>query len=350
MTGVTVGHARRKILTEINRVWKLRKRPIGEITDDVLTLEEESTPEPKDGEFLFRLNYLSLDPTNRIWMSDMDQYMPPVELDAPMRGIVCGTVVKSKHPSILEGTVVSGLGIWGDYQIGTAPTVNPMGLLGSIPVVDAFGTFAVVGPTAYFGLLEIGQPAAGETVVVSAAAGAVGSIVGQIARIKGCRVVGLAGSKEKCDWIRGELGFDAAINYRTEDVPKALATACPNGIDVYFDNVGGEILDSCLKLMNLNGRIATCGLISQYNATDPVPGPSNYGMILMQRLRVQGFIVLDYAERYPEAIAALSTWMAEGLIKVRTEIVDGLENALQAVKKLYTGANTGKLIVRVKDL
>ena len=275
--------------------------------------------------------------------------MPPVDLDAPMRGAVCGTVLKSNHPDYAEGAVVSGLGTWADYQIGTPETMNPMGELGSIATVDGFSTFAIVGPTAYFGLLDVGEPKAGEIVVVSAAAGAVGSIVGQIAKIKGCRVVGLTGTSEKCTWIKGELGFDSAINYRTEDVPHALAAACPNGIDIYFDNVGGAILDACLKLMNLRGRIPTCGLISQYNAAEPVAGPYNYSMILMQRLRVEGFIVLDFADRYPEAIAALGQWMAGGQIKVRTEIVDGLENALQTVKKLYTGANTGKLMIRVHE-
>jgi len=226
-------------MTEVNRVWRLRKRPVGDITDDVLTLAEEPIPEPNDGECLFRLNYLSLDPTNRIWMSDVDQYMPPVALDAPMRGVVCGTVVKSRHPGYTEGQIVSGLGDWADYQLGSPLTLNVMGDTGGVPVVDAFSTFAVVGPTAYFGLLDVGQPKAGETVVVSAAAGAVGSIAGQIAKIKGCRVIGLAGTKNKCTWIKEELGFDAAINYRTEDVPTALAAACPDGIDVYFDNVGG---------------------------------------------------------------------------------------------------------------
>jgi NADPH-dependent curcumin reductase CurA len=331
-------------------VWRLRKRPVGEIADDVLSFGNEPIPEPGDGECLFRLNYLSLDPTNRIWMSDMDQYMPPVELDAPMRGIVCGTVLKSRHPNYVEGQIVSGLGIWADYQLGTPRTINPMGETGPISVVDAFGTFAVVGPTAYFGLLDIGEPKAGETVVLSAAAGAVGSIAGQIAKIKGCRAVGIAGSDEKCAWITNELGFDAAINYRTEDVPTALAAACPDGIDVYFDNVGGPILDACLKLMNLRGRIPTCGLIAQYNATGRVPGPYNYPLILMRRLRVQGFIVLDYSHRYAEAIGALGQWMAEGKIKVRSEIVDGLENALRTVRKLYTGANTGKLMIRVEDV
>lgn len=337
-------------MSEVNRIWRLRKRPVGSITDDVLSFEEESIPEPSNGEFLFRLNYLSLEPTNRIMMRDIAQYALPVELNAPMRGAVCGTVVKSHHPDYAEGNIISGVGIWADYQIGTPQSVNPMGDTGSIPVVDAFSTFAVVGPTAYFGLLDIGQPKQGETVVASAAAGAVGSIVGQIAKIKGCRVVGLAGTNEKCAWIKDDLGFDVAINYRTEDVPKSLAAACPDGIDVYFDNVGGKILDECLDLMNVKGRIPTCGLISQYNAAEPVPGPYNYDLILHHRLHVEGFLILDFAERYPQAIAALSQWIAEGKIKVRTEIVDGLENALQTLQKIFTGANTGKLIIRVKDV
>jgi NADPH-dependent curcumin reductase len=337
-------------MSQVNRVWRLRKRPVGKITDDVLSFEEESIPEPSKGELLFRLNYLSLDPTNRIWMSDMDQYMPPVEIGAPMRGGVCGTVVKSRHADYEEGAIVSGLGIWADYQIGSPQTVRPMGDTGSIPIAEAFGTFFMVGPTAYFGLLEIGLPKEGETVVVSAAAGAVGSIVGQIAKIKKCRVVGIAGSDEKCTWIKEDLGFDATINYKTEEMSKALSAACPHGIDIYFDNVGGEILDACLKLMNLKGRIPTCGLISRYNNTKPVPGPYNYDMILMKRLRVEGFIVSDFAERFPEAIDSLREWMSEGNIKVRLDMVDGLENALQTVKKLFTGANKGKLMIRVKNV
>lgn len=333
----------------INRVWRLKKRPVGDLTNDVLSFEEEAIPSIEDGQLLVRLNYLSLDPTNRIWMSDIDQYMPPVELDAPMRGLICGTVKSSKHSDFKEGDIVSGLGVWADYQVCDPQMLNKLGDTGPLSVADAFGTFALVGPTAYFGLLDIGQPKEGETVVVSGAAGAVGSIVGQIAKIKGCRVVGIAGSEEKCNWITSDLGFDLAINYKTENVAEALAKACPNGIDVYFDNVGGEILDACLKLMNIKGRIPTCGLISGYNESEPVPGPYNYGMMLMQRVRIEGFIVTDFAPRFPEAIADLGKWMAAGKIKVRQDIYDGLENALEHLKKLFTGENKGKLIIRVED-
>lgn len=336
-------------MSEENRVWRLRNRPTGNITDKTLSLENENIPEPKDGECLFRLNYLSLDPTNRIWMSDEVQYMPPVAIDDPMRGVVCGTVLKSKSTAFKKGDIVSGIGSWSDFQIGTPESVGLLGEVGATSIMDAFATLALVGPSAYFCLLDIGEPKAGETVVVSAAAGAVGSIVGQIAKIKGCHVVGLAGSDEKCQWIKKDLGFDEAINYKTENIPEALAHACPNGIDIYFDNVGGTILDECLKLMNLYGRIPTCGLISQYNSTEPVPGPYNYGLILMHRLKVQGFIILDYLDRFAEANEAIIEWMSEGKIRIRLDVSDGLESALESVKKLYTGENTGKLIVRVKD-
>ncbi|MGD9602535.1 MAG: NADP-dependent oxidoreductase [Gammaproteobacteria bacterium] len=334
-------------MTDKNRVWRLRKRPVGTIGDDVLSFDEEPIPQPADGQCVFRLNYLSLDPTNRIWMSDMDQYMPPVALGDPMRGVVCGTVVTSKHPGFAPGDLVSGLGVWADYQVGAPPMIAKMAAPAGVSVADAFGLFAVVGPTAYFGFIDLGEPKAGETVVVSAAAGAVGSIVGQLAKIKGCRAVGLAGTADKCRWIVDDLGFDAAINYRKEDVPAALKRACPNGIDIYFDNVGGDILDACLKQMNLGGRIPTCGLISQYNATGEVPGPKNYPMILMQRLKVQGFIVLDFASRYPEAIGALGQWMQEGKLKFRTDMHAGLENAVKTLRMLYTGENQGKLMLHV---
>lgn len=335
------------MMKDANQVWHLRKRPVGTIADDTLSYDEAPIPTPGDGELLVRLNYLSLDPTNRIWMSDMDQYMPPVEIGAPMRGAICGTVMQSKHPGFAAGDRVSGLGTWSKYQLCQPGYVNKMGDLAGLPLADAFGLFAVVGPTAYFGLVDLCEPKPGETVVVSAAAGAVGSAVGQIAKIKGCRAVGLAGSAEKCRWILDELGFDAAINYKSDDVGLALKRACPDGVDIYFDNVGGDILDAVLKRMNLRGRIACCGLISQYNATTEPTGPKNYPMILMQRLRVQGFIVLDYAARYPEAIAALSGWMREGRLKYRIDVREGLENAVKTVRMLYTGENTGKLLLKV---
>ena len=274
-------------MTEVNRVWRLRKRPVGDIADDVLSFEEEAIPEPAAGECLLRLNYLSLDPTNRVWMSDMDSTCRRSNSARP-----CAAWSRhggeEQHAEVRVRRHRQRARRVGRIPVGRPGFLNKMPETGGIPLVDAFGTFAVVGPTAYFGLLDIGAPKAGETVVISAAAGAVGSIVGQIAKIKGCRAVGLAGSDEKCRWITAELGFDAAINYKTADLPAALAAACPDGIDIYFDNVGGDILDACLKKMNLGGRIPTCGLISQYNATGAVPGPRNYPMILMQRLKVQG--------------------------------------------------------------
>jgi NADPH-dependent curcumin reductase len=333
-------------MTEGNRVWRLRKRPNGTIADGDLSFATEAVPTPVDGELLVRVNYLSLDPTNRIWMSDIPQYLPPVGIADPMRGGICGTVVESKAPGFAKGDVVAGLGSWSDYQIMPAAMTNKMET-GPLPLADAYGILSVVGPTAYFGLMDIGQPKAGETLVVSAAAGAVGSIVAQIGKIKGCRVVGLAGTEDKCAWLQKDLGLDAVINYKKQDVRDALGRACPSGIDIYFDNVGGEILDACLERMNIRGRVVTCGLISAYNEKQKPAGPRNYDMILMRRLRVEGFIIIDHFERYPEAMAALVPWMLEGRIKYRLDVVDGLENAMTACKRLYTGENKGKLMVRV---
>lgn len=334
-------------MTDANRVWRLRKRPVGAIADDVLSFATEPVPEPGEGQFLVRLNYLSLDPTNRIWMSDMEQYMPPVALGEAMRGAVCGTVVKSRVPGFSAGDVVSGLGTWADYQLATPATHSKMIPVEGISVAEAFGLFAIVGPTAYFGLLEVGKPKAGETVVVSGAAGAVGSLVGQIARLQGCRAVGIAGSQAKCRWLVEDLGFDAAVNYKAEALGGALKRACPGGIDVYFDNVGGAILEACLEHMNLGGRVPTCGLISQYNATGATPGPRNYGMLLMKRLTVRGFLVSDYASRRGEAIGALAEWMRQGKLQFRLDVREGLENALTTLRLLFTGENTGKLLLHV---
>lgn len=334
-------------MSEVNRVWRLRRRPVGNITDDVLSFEEEAIPEPSDNEFLFRLNYLSLDPTNRIWMSDMDQYMPPVDIGEVMRGGTLGVVEESLDPSLNPGDIVTGLGGWQDYFTGPAKDLSKTTPPAGVPLPALMSIFGVTGLTAYFGLLDIGRPKQGETVVVSAAAGAVGSIAGQIAKIKGCRVVGIAGSDEKCRWITDDLGFDGAINYRTENIQDRLSTLCPDGIDVDFENVGGEILDTVLTQINLNARIVICGLISGYNATEPVPGPYHFANILMKRAIVQGFIILDFASRFPEGVAALAQWLAEGRLKYKVDIVAGLENAPTAINRLFTGDNTGKLLVQV---
>lgn len=338
--------------TGINRQLRLADRPVGDIKESDFEYREESIPSPKEGEVLVRSIYLSLDPTNRIWMSDMEQYMPPVEIGEVMRGVIIGVVEESKNQNFKQGDLVSGVLGWQDYVIaegnsGFSLTRLPDPL--PCPLTAFMGPLGLTGCTAYFGLLDIGQIKVGETVVVSAAAGAVGSIVGQIAKIKGCRVVGITGSNEKCRWLVEELGFDAAINYKTVDLESAIAQACPDGIDVYFDNVGGFILDAVLTKINLYARIPLCGLISTYNATEPVPGPYNYSKILMKRVRVQGFIILDYIPRWSEAISDLGQWLNQGKIKYALEVIEGLENAPKAILKLFDGNKKGKLIVKVSE-
>jgi NADPH-dependent curcumin reductase CurA len=244
---------------------------------------------------------------------------------------------------------VFGLTGWQDYAVADsgarAMTVLPPG----IPLLDAISVYGVTGMTAYFGMLEIGRPDEGETVVVSGAAGATGSIAGQIAKIKGCRVVGIAGSDEKCAWVTNKLGYDACINYRTDDVAARLRETCPNGVDVFFDNVGGEILNAVLALINLRARIALCGAISTYNTPEPLPGPSNYRQLIVQRGRMEGFIILDYIDRFPEAQLQMASWVVDGKIQHAEDVVAGLENAPAALNRLFTGANTGKVIVKVSE-
>jgi NADPH-dependent curcumin reductase len=330
-----------------NRVWRLVKRPVGEIKDSDLELRHEPMPVIGAGELLIKVIYLSLDPTNRIWMSDMEQYMPPVGLEEPMRGGVVGQVVESNNDKFPVGTIVGGLGAWADHIVSDGSMLSIIPPIPGIPLSAVFGVLGMIGTTAYFGLLDVADPKAGETVVVSAAAGAVGSVVGQIAKIKGCRVIGIAGSDDKCRWITEELGFDGAINYKKEDVGAALDRLCPNGIDVNFENVGGEIMDAVMARMNLFGRMSLCGMISTYNSTKPIPGPANWPLILMHRLKVQGFIVTDYMPRAAEAAMQLAQWMFEGKLKYRLDIRDGLETALASVRDLYTGGNQGKLMIRV---
>lgn len=335
--------------SRVNRQFLLLSRPIGDIKESDFEYKEAPVPTPSQGEALVRNLYLSLDPTNRIWMSDMVQYMPPVELGEVMRGVAIGVVEESKNPFLKSGDIVTGLLGWQDYallkenQANFVTKINPPL---PDPLFAAVGLLGVTGVTAYFGLLDIGQPKPGETVVVSAAAGAVGSVVGQIAKIKGCRVVGITSSDEKCQWLTS-VGFDAAINYKTTDLNTALANACPNGVDIYFDNVGGTILDTVMLHLNLFARIPLCGLISTYNSTEPVPGPLNFGLILMKRLRIQGFIVSDYHNRWHEAIKDIGEWMKLGKIKQEYEIVEGLEKAPKEILKLFNANKIGKLIIKV---
>lgn len=335
------------MVTKMNRQWRLRSRPVGLLKRSDFEWHEEPLPALDEGRVLVRNLYLSLDPTNRGWVNDVDTYLPPVGIGDVMRGITIGAVEESRNPAFQPGDTVQGLLGWQEYAVSDGAGLTVLPNNPSIPLTAYFALFGHIGLTAYFGLLEIGKPRPGETLVISAAAGATGSIVGQIGKIKGCRVVGIAGSDEKCRWLTDELGFDAAINYKTESVTEELKRACPGGVDVYFENVGGNILDAVLGQINLRARIVLCGLISQYNATEPVPGPYNLPNILIRRARLEGFIVLDYMDRAPEAFAELGRWLAEGKIKYRVDVVDGLEQAPDALNRLFDGSNAGKLIVKV---
>jgi len=329
-----------------NRKIVLVARPKGEVTPDCLKLVEEPAPEPKDGEALVRNLYLSLDPTQQGWMK-YDTYMPAIPLGEVVRSGGVGEVIESRSPLYTKGQLVSGLVGWQEYTIADGGGRRMQAVPAGISAEDAVSVFGLTGLTAYFGLLDVGKPKAGETVVVSGAAGATGSVVGQIARIAGCRVVGIAGGAEKCRWLVRELGFDAAVDYKGEDVGQALAAACPQGVDVYFDNVGGDILDAVLLRLNRGARVAICGAISTYSEAAPPPGPRNLMMLVMKHAHMEGFLVLDYVARFPEAIAAMSKWKAEGKLKSRIDVVDGIESTPAAFRRLFTGGNTGKLLVRV---
>jgi NADPH-dependent curcumin reductase CurA len=293
--------------------------------------------------------YLSLDPTNRGWMNAAPTYLPALALGDVMRGITIGVVEQSRNSKFEVGDLVQGLLGWQMYAISDGRGLTKFQQFPGVPLDAFLGLFGMIGLTAYFGLLDVGRPKEGETLVVSGAAGAVGSLVCQIGKIKGLRVIGIAGSDEKCSYLTDELGVDGAINYKTENVKKALRTHCPEGIDLYFDNVGGEILDTVLGQINLFARIILCGMISQYNASEPQPGPYNLVNLLVRRGRMQGFIVMDYYDRADEAMAALAQWYGAGKISYRTEIVQGLREAPQTLNRLFDGNKTGKLIVQLSD-
>lgn len=335
----------------VNRRIVLNRRPRGAPTAEDFRLEQVDVPRPADGQVLLRTLYLSLDPYMRGRMSDAPSYAPPVALGEVMVGGTVSRVEASRHPDFEVGDRVVGYAGWQDYALS-----DGRGLRRLDPGDDhpsrALGVLGMPGFTAYMGLLDIGQPVAGETVVVAAASGAVGSVVGQIARLKGCSVVGIAGGADKCRHVVDELGFDQCLDHRADDLPGRLAAACPRGIDVYFENVGGAVFDAVLPLLNARARIPVCGLIAGYNATSLPPGPDRLGLlaatVLRKRIRMQGFIVFDdYGSRWSEFANAMGPWVRDGKVQVREDIVFGLENAPAALIGLLQGRNFGKLLVQL---
>lgn len=335
-------------MVDANRQVRLARRPApGPLTRDVFSIEDAPVPDPGPGEFRVKVEYVSLDPAMRGWVAEGRSYVTPVAVGAVMRGYAAGHVEVSNHPDFKAGDAVQGLFGVQRYAISNGERVVKVDT-SLAPLERWIGGLGMPGWTAYFGLLEVGQPKPGETVVVSAASGAVGSVVAQIAKIKGCRSVGIAGGPEKCRYLLDELGLDAAIDYKAGNIAADLQAACPQGIDVYFENVGGEILDAVLLQMNTFGRIPLCGLISAYSATTPPPGPRNLRCVLTQRLRMQGLIIFDWADRIHEAIRALGDWYSQGQLKIREDVREGgLDAFPDVLNLLYTGENQGKLVLKL---
>ena len=329
-----------------NRQFLLAQRPVGAPTRETFEFVQTPLGEPGPKQILVRNEYLSLDPAMRGWMNDAKSYSPPVGIGEVMRALGVGRVVASQHPDFKEGDYVNGaLGVQ-DYYLG-----EPRGFYkvdpNQAPLPRYLSALGMTGMTAYFGLLAVGEPKAGETVVISGAAGAVGSVVGQIAKIKGCRVVGIAGGADKCRFLIDKLGFDGAIDYKSEDVAAGLKRECPKGVDVFFDNVGGDILDAVLTRITVGARVVICGAISQYNNKEAVKGPANYLSLLVNRARMQGMVVTDYVPRYAEAMQQMAEWIQSGQLKSKEDVVEGLETFPETLMKLFTGGNFGKLVLKV---
>jgi NADPH-dependent curcumin reductase CurA len=343
------------LTTLVNHQVRLAARPQGMTKSTDWQFTEEPVAEPGPGGVLVKVLALSLDPAMRGWMNEGKSYIPPVGIGEVMRAGGIGVVVASQNPAFAVGDHVTGTPGVQEYWLCPADQIKRAGLakidlrLGS--VTQWLNVLGMPGMTGYFGLMDVGQPKAGETVVVSGAAGAVGQTVGQVAKIKGCRVVGIAGGAAKCNWVVRELGFDACIDYKAGAVKDGLKAHCPNGVDVYFDNVGGEILDTVLTRLNRKARIVVCGAISQYNNTTPVQGPKNYLSLLVNRARMEGIVVFDYADRYPVAIAEMAGHLKAGRMKSKEDVVDGGVQAFPAtLTRLFTGENFGKLVLKVADI
>ena len=310
------------------------------------TMEQKEVPSPKDGQILVKHHYISLDPAMRGWMNDVKSYIPPVQLGEVMRAGSVGEVIESKNPNFQKGDFVTGWGGVQQYALTDGKgwyKVDP----NLAPLTTYIGTLGMPGMTAYFGILEVGKIKEGDIVLVSGAAGAVGSVVGQIAKIKGCTAIGIAGGPEKCQYLIDELGFDGAIDYKNENIKSKLRELCPEGIDVYFDNVGGEILDIALTRLRRHARIVICGAISQYNNKEAVKGPSNYLSLLVNRARMEGMVVMDYGKDFGKAAMEMGMWMAQGKLKTREDVYEGIENFYDTFTRLFTGDKMGKLVLKV---
>jgi NADPH-dependent curcumin reductase CurA len=331
-------------MSKINRQWLLAKRPVGMVKESDFELHSAPIPKPGEGQVLVRTRWLAFEPAMRGWMEDRPNYIPPVAMGEVMRGMAVGEVAESKLAGYAPGDLVTGMTGWQEWAVGD-------GALRKLPPGTdpklALSVLGITGITAYFGLLEVGKLEEGDVVVISGAAGATGSVAGQIARRKGCRVIGIAGGREKCVWLTEKAHFDAAIDYKSEDVGARLSELCPDGIDLFFDNVGGQILDEVLARIARGARIVICGAISQYNLEELPPGPRNYYRIVAQRGRMEGFIVLDFLPRAAQAVADLAAWVADGSISWRVDVEKGFENAPKTLLRLYTGANFGKQLLEL---
>jgi hypothetical protein len=331
-----------------NRRMVLAERPTGMVDESTVRLEETDVPEPGPGEALAQVRYVSIDPTIRTWMDDAPGYLPPIGIGEVVRSGGIAEVLSSSSELYEPGDLLFGMTGWQDYVIADAGERALQKLPPGVSPTAALGVLGITGMTAYFGMTDVGRVKEGDVVVVSGAAGATGSSAGQIAKLKGAaKVVGIAGGPRKCAWVVDELGFDAAIDYKNEDVAARLRETCPDGIDLYFDNVGGEILNACLAQLALRGRVVLCGAISSYNDRGRPAGPSNYAALIIRRGRMEGFLILDYFDRFPQAQAEVGAWLAAGQIKAAEHIVEGLQHTPQALNLLFTGGNTGKVIVQL---
>ena len=332
----------------MNKQIILKNRPVGNPDDNTWSLEKSNIPEPADGEVLVKTHYISLDPAMRGWMNKTKSYIAPVGIDEVMRAGTIGTVIKSNnHPYFKEGDVLTGWG--GVQQYFTTDGKGHFKVDTNLaPMTKYIGALGMPGMTAYFGITEVGKIKEGDVVVMSGAAGAVGSVAGQVAKIKGCKVIGIAGGPDKCKYVVDTLGFDACIDYKNEHVYKGLKEHCPEGIDVYFDNVGGDILDAALANLRMHARVVICGAISQYNSTQ-IEGPKNYLSLLVNRATMQGMVVFDYADRYKEAGMQMGMWMMEGKLKTEEDVYEGIENFKSTYERLFSGDKRGKLVLKILE-